>query len=157
MVVLCLLFQWTPYSAPKWLLLVYIPTDSVKMLPFLHTLFSIYCRHFDDGRSDQCEVMSYCSSDCISLIITDASCASWPSVFLPLRNVYLDLLPPFFLFWLLGMWDLLWPGSKACPYIESTVVTTDHPGKSCPFCGWVVWFLTESCKSCLCAVQINSL
>ena len=49
---------------------------------------------------------------CISLVITDVSCASWPSVFLPLRNVYLDLLPPVFLFWLLGMWDLLWPGGQ---------------------------------------------
>ena len=66
MVVLCLVFQWTPYSAPKWLLLVllvYIPTDSVKRFPFLHNLFNIYCRHFDDGHSGQCEVMPYCSSD----------------------------------------------------------------------------------------------
>ena len=35
-----------------------------KSVPFLHTLYSIYvCRLFDDGHSDQCEVISHCSFD----------------------------------------------------------------------------------------------
>ena len=70
---------------------------------------------------------------CISLVITDVSCASWPSVFLPLRNVYLDLLPPFYLYWLLGMWDLLWPGVKGLPlHWEHRVLASDPPREILP-------------------------
>ena len=42
---------------------IYIPTISVGLLPFLHILASIYCQFFDDGHSDQCEVISHCSFD----------------------------------------------------------------------------------------------
>ena len=43
---------------------VYIPTNSVRVFPFLHTLSAfIVCRLFDDGHSDWCEVISYCSFD----------------------------------------------------------------------------------------------
>ena len=43
---------------------IYIPTDSVRVFSFLHTLSRIYClQNFDDGHSDQCEVISHCSFD----------------------------------------------------------------------------------------------
>ena len=38
---------------------IYIPTNSARGFPFLHTLSSIYC--FDDGHSDWYEVISHCS------------------------------------------------------------------------------------------------
>ena len=44
--------------------LVCIPTNSVRGLPFLHTLSNIIvCRLFDDGHSDQHEKMPYCGFD----------------------------------------------------------------------------------------------
>ena len=42
---------------------IYIPTNSARAFPFLHTLSSIYCRLFDDGHSDRCEVISHCDFD----------------------------------------------------------------------------------------------
>ena len=42
----------------------YIPTNNVGMFFFLHTFFSIYCLWtFNDGHSDLCEVIAYCSFD----------------------------------------------------------------------------------------------
>ena len=52
---------------------IYIPTNSARAFPFLHTspAFIVY-RLFDDGPSDQCEVISHCSFlICISLIMSD--------------------------------------------------------------------------------------
>ena len=47
----------------------YIPTNSVRRFPFLHTLSSIYYnRFFDDGHSDWCEVVSHCSFELCSTI-----------------------------------------------------------------------------------------
>ena len=38
---------------------IYIPTNSARAFPFLHTLSSIYCLQiFDDGHFDWCEVIS---------------------------------------------------------------------------------------------------
>ena len=44
---------------------IYIPTNSIQVFPFLHTLSGIIvCRLFDDGHSDWCEVMiPHCSFD----------------------------------------------------------------------------------------------
>ena len=43
---------------------IYIPTNSARGFPLLHTLSSIVvCRFFDDGHSDWCEVISSCSFD----------------------------------------------------------------------------------------------
>ena len=45
-----------------------------------HSLFStpfpafIVCRLFDDGHSDQCEVIPHCSLICISLIMNNVEC-----------------------------------------------------------------------------------
>ena len=70
--------QWTAREVPVAVFLVfkgtsilffvvavsiYIPTDSVGGFPFLHTLSSIYCRCFDDGHTDPCEVIVHCSFD----------------------------------------------------------------------------------------------
>ena len=50
---------------------VYIPTNSVGSLPFLHTLSPfIICRFFDDGHSDMYEVITHCSFD-LHLSISD--------------------------------------------------------------------------------------
>ena len=59
----------------------------------------IVCRFFDDGHSDQCEVIPHCKLIYISLIISNAEhvfmcllatlCLLW-------RNVYLGLPPIFF-------------------------------------------------------------
>ena len=41
-----------------------VPTSSVGGFPFLHTLSPfIICNIFDDGCSDQCELIPYCSFD----------------------------------------------------------------------------------------------
>ena len=51
---------------------IYIPTNSARVSPFLHTLSSIYvCGPSDDGHSDLYEVISQCSFECISLIMSD--------------------------------------------------------------------------------------
>ena len=76
--------------------LAYIPTNSIGGYPFLHT-FS--CTIFNDGHSDQCEVVLHCSSDlhfssnewCWAFF----SWLCWPSVCLLWRNAYLGLLPIF--------------------------------------------------------------
>ena len=40
---------------------IYVPTNSARGFPFLLTLSNIYCRYFDNGDSDQCEVIPHCS------------------------------------------------------------------------------------------------
>ena len=43
---------------------IYIPINSARGFPFLHTLYIIYlCRLFDDGHSDWCEMILHCSFD----------------------------------------------------------------------------------------------
>ena len=40
-----------------------------RKFPFLHTLASIVCSHFDDGHSEQCEMVPHVVLVCIFLII----------------------------------------------------------------------------------------
>ena len=42
--------------------LIYIPINSAREFPVLHTLSSIY-KFFDDGHSDWCEVVPRCTFD----------------------------------------------------------------------------------------------
>ena len=43
---------------------VYIPTNRLESLPFLHTLSAfIICRFFDDGHSDLYEMITHCGFD----------------------------------------------------------------------------------------------
>ena len=72
MVVLFLVFK--RISIPSFIVAVsiYIPTNSARAFPFLHTLSSIYCLYtFLNGHSDQCEVTSHCDLICIFLIMSD--------------------------------------------------------------------------------------
>ena len=52
---------------------MYIPTDSVPGLPFLHILASIFiCDLFDDSHSYRCDMVSHCDFFiCLSLMICD--------------------------------------------------------------------------------------
>ena len=50
---------------------IYIPTNSARVFPFLHTLSSINCRVFDEGCSDRCEVISHCNFNLHVSIMSD--------------------------------------------------------------------------------------
>ena len=64
MVVLFLVFKRISILSSTVAVSIYIPTNGARGFPFLHTLCNIYCRRlFDDGHSDWCEVISYCSFD----------------------------------------------------------------------------------------------
>ena len=58
------LFKKSPYRLPLWLYQFALPPTVQE-----HSLFStpspafIVCRLFDDGHSDQCEVLSHCNFD----------------------------------------------------------------------------------------------
>ena len=53
---------------------IYIPTNNVEEGAFcsIPCPAFIICRILDDDHSDQSEVISHCSSDCISLMISDS-------------------------------------------------------------------------------------
>ena len=42
---------------------IYIPTNSARGFPFLHSLLRICLYIYDDGHSDHCEVILHCSLD----------------------------------------------------------------------------------------------
>ena len=64
MVVLFLVFKGISISSSIVAVSIYIPTNSARVFPFLHTLSSVYClRLFDKGHSDWCEMISHCSFD----------------------------------------------------------------------------------------------
>ena len=64
MVVLTLVFKEISIPSPIVAVSIYIPTNSIRVFPFLHTLSALsVCRLFDDGHSDRCEVTSHCGFD----------------------------------------------------------------------------------------------
>ena len=65
MVVLFLVFfKESPYHLPWWLYQFTFPlTVQERSLFSTPSPTFIVCRHFDDGHSDWCEVISHCSSD----------------------------------------------------------------------------------------------
>ena len=64
MVVLFLDFKEAPYCSPQWLCqFTYPPTvQEGSLFSTPSPAFSV-CRYFDDGHSDQCEVIPHCSFD----------------------------------------------------------------------------------------------
>ena len=64
MVVLFLVFKESPYHLPQWLYQFTFP-PTVQERSLLSTPFPafIVCRLFDDGHSDQCEIIAHCSFD----------------------------------------------------------------------------------------------
>ena len=91
---------------------IYIPMKNARAFPFLHILSAfIVCGLFDEGHSDQCEVIPHCSFDLH--FSNDERC--WASfhvfvshLFLLWRNVCLGLFPTFRLgclfFWYWVVW-----------------------------------------------------
>ena len=63
MVVLFLVFKGISLLSSVVAVSIYIPTNSARAFPFLHTLSAFVCRLFDDGHSDQCDVISHFSFD----------------------------------------------------------------------------------------------
>ena len=87
--------------------------NSVEEFLFSTRTAFIICRLFDDGHSDQCEVISHCSFDLHFSELAKLSifsCAYWFSICLLWRNVYLGLLPIFWLgclfFWYWVVWAI---------------------------------------------------
>ena len=77
---------------------VCIPTNGVRGFPFLHTLFSIVYRLFDDNHCDRCEMIPHCGFD------LHFSNNEWCRVsfldftsllYVFFGNIYLGLLPTF--------------------------------------------------------------
>ena len=61
MATLLLVFEELPYCCSLVAVPICVPTDSVRVLPFLHTLSSIYRWYiFNDGHSDWCDVGPHC-------------------------------------------------------------------------------------------------
>ena len=81
--------------------LIYIPTNREEGSLFSSPWPAFICRLFDDGHSDWCEVIPHCSFDMRfpNNVCCQASspCASWPPLIF--RDMYLSLLPSFWLGW----------------------------------------------------------
>ena len=64
MIVLFLVFKESYIPFPILAVSIYIPTDSARGFPFSTSSPAfIFCRFFDDGHSDWCEVMLHCNLD----------------------------------------------------------------------------------------------
>ena len=114
MVVLFLVFKESPYRLPQWLnQFTFPPTLQEGSLFSTLSPALIVCRLFDDGHSDQCEVISHCNFD-LHFSNNEQCWASFhvfishPPVYLLWRNVCLGLFPTFWLgclfFWYWVVW-----------------------------------------------------
>jgi len=105
---------------------IYIPTNSARAFPFLHTFSSIYCRLFHDGHSDRCEVISHCDFDlhfsnnewCLpsSHVFVSHCMSFW-------RNVCLGL---FSTFWLGCLFSWYWVAWAACIFWKLNLCQSFH-------------------------------
>ena len=66
------IFKESPYHLPEWLYqFTFPPTVQERSLFSTLSPAFIVCRRFDDGRSDQCEVITHCSFICVSLVMNN--------------------------------------------------------------------------------------
>ena len=114
MVILFLVFYGTPILFTIVVLSSLHSHQQCKKILFSSPPF-IICWFFDDGHSDRCEVVPYCSFDLhfSNVMLSIFSCICWPSASLLWRNVYLGL--PLF-FWLDCLLSLLL-SCMSCLYI----------------------------------------
>ena len=113
MVVLFLAFSGISIPSSIVAVSIYIPTNSARRFPFFHTLSSIIvCRCFDDGHSNQCEVLFHCSF-ALHCSNNERYLASFHMFISDLyvifgKNVHFGLLSPFWLgflfFWYWAEW-----------------------------------------------------
>ena len=101
------------YHLPQWLYQFTFPPIGQECFHF-STPFPafIVCRHFDEGHSDQCEVISHCSFD-LHFSNNEQRWASFHvlAICLLWRNVCLDLFP---IFWLGCLFFWYWVVWAAC-------------------------------------------
>ena len=68
-VVLFLVFKGISIPSSIVAVSIYIPTNSVRVFPFLHTFpaFTV-CSLFDEGHSDWCKLISHCSFEVAQMV-----------------------------------------------------------------------------------------
>jgi len=111
MVALFLIFQGASLIFSTVAVPSYIPTNSAWRFSFLHILFSnYYCTLYDDSHSGQCEVIPHCGFDLhfFNSNFEHLFNASLPSVYFLWKNVYLNLLPIYWLDCLFFQYWVVW-------------------------------------------------
>ena len=90
-------FEKPPYYFSTVAALIYTPTSNAQGFPFLYILATfVICVLLEDSHSDRCEVMYYCGFNlhfADVMMLSNLSCACWPSVWLLWESVYSGLLP----------------------------------------------------------------
>ena len=105
--------------------------NSTRVPPFLHTLSRIYCRLFDGGHSDWCEVIYHCGFDLH--FSNNVQCSASFHVFVSYLHVFFGEMSVETIFPLFD-WVVCFSGSMSCLYIlennHLSVVSTTLGGGS---------------------------
>ena len=113
MVTLFLVFKETFILFSIVVMPTYIPTNSVRWLPFSTCFPSfIVCRFFDDGHSDWCEVILHCSFDLH--FSNNEQC--WTSFHVFIGHLSLEKSLFCFCFFLIGLFVFLILSYMSCIY-----------------------------------------